>query len=199
MVNALLVLLAVLLALLAVPLTLTFRVAWPQGRDNEMRLGWAFGLVQLNATPGDRQGAAGRRARTRPAPGGRRQTQASQARASDVLAALRVRGLRRRVLRFVGALWRAVHKEAMAVRLRVGLDDPADTGRLWALLGPLHGMLAGLRDASIRLDPEFSRETLELDASGRLRVVPLRLLWLTVALLLSPPVWRALRRLRPAD
>lgn len=194
MVNALLALLAAFLTLLAVPVTLTFRVAWPRGPDNEVRLGWAFGLVRFDATPGERK-----QARTEPEPGDAQTPQTGYLSTTDVLAALRVRGLRRRMLRFIGALWRAVHKEATAVRLRIGLDDPADTGRLWALLGPLNGLLPGPGHASIRLDPEFAGETLELDASGRLRVVPLRLLWLMAALLLSPPVWRAFRRLRVAD
>jgi hypothetical protein len=40
--------------------------------------------------------------------------------------------------------------------------------------------------------------TFELDGSGSIRIIPLQLIVLTLALLLSPPVWQGIRQMRPA-
>jgi hypothetical protein len=75
------------------------------------------------------------------------------------------------------------------VRARIGFDDPADTGRLWGALGPLRVLLAS-RD--VRLEPAFDEPCLRFRAAGRVRLIPVQLLFLTVTFLLSPPVVRAL-------
>ena len=78
--------------------------------------------------------------------------------------------------------------------MRIGLGDPADTGLLWAFLGPLSAL--PLRNAELRLEPEFVDPVLELEADGRLLLVPLRFLILAVAFALSPPTIRAWSTLR---
>jgi hypothetical protein len=79
--------------------------------------------------------------------------------------------------------------------VRLGLGDPADTGRLWAVVGPLCAV-AQLRNAELRIEPEFVDPVLEFHADGRVRLVPLRFLGLAVAFALSPPTIRAWRTLR---
>jgi hypothetical protein len=69
------------------------------------------------------------------------------------------------------------------------MDDPADTGRLWAVLGPL-GSLLSSRD--VVLEPSFDEVCLRFRAAAQLRFVPLQLLFSSSAFLLSPPVIRAL-------
>ena len=86
----------------------------------------------------------------------------------------------------------------MDLRLRIGLGDPADTGRLWALVGPLSGYLAASGQAVIAVEPDFVDSVFEARGSGALSVVPLRMLGLVTGLLLSPPVWRGLWRMRAA-
>jgi hypothetical protein len=81
------------------------------------------------------------------------------------------------------------------VRARIGTGDPADTGRLWAILGPVSAVLSGTRGADVEIHPEFLGAVLELRASGRMTVVPLRILALAAAFALSPPsiqAWRSL-------
>ena len=102
------------------------------------------------------------------------------------------------MIRFIHELWHAIQKRDVSLRIRIGLDDPADTGQLWAILGPVAGMLANVRQASIEIEPEFSVSTFELDSSGTIRIIPLQLLYLILALLLSPAVWRGIRQMRKA-
>jgi len=102
------------------------------------------------------------------------------------------------MLRFARQLWRAFRKRDLQLRIRVGLGDPADTGRLWGLPGPVSGILSGVDNASIELEADFVDAVFELDSRGNLNVIPLQLLYLVLGLLLSPPFWRGMRRMRRA-
>jgi hypothetical protein len=188
---ALLVVLIAVVALLAIPVTLTFRVAWPETGGNEFQLRWAFGLVNLrlptpfSKTPADTAEAGARRAaklRRGPKP--------------NPFAALRQRPFRQRVLRLVRDLWRAVDRQNLRLYLRIGTGDPAETGQLWAVLGPVSGMLQNLEEGRIRVTPEFVDAVFDFDGSGRVRLIPLRILAITAGLMLSPPIWRGLRAMR---
>jgi len=100
------------------------------------------------------------------------------------------------MLRFVREVWRAFRKRDLQLHIRVGLGDPADTGQLWAMFGPLSGLLSTLEDASVELEPDFVDAVFELDSRGKVSVIPLRLIYLVLGLLLSPPFWRGMRRMR---
>lgn len=185
----------ILIALLAVPVTLRFRIHWRETLQDDVRLIWGFGLVRFRiplkkeaAAPQERD-QGWRPAKKRRAPSRRK---------ANVLGALRIRSFRRRMVRFAGDLWRSVQKKDVRLRLRVGLGDPAETGWLWAVAGPIAGFAAMLRDISIRLEPEFLEPTFELDTSGTIRLIPIYAIVLTLLLLLSPAFWRGMRQLRRA-
>jgi hypothetical protein len=196
-VGALLVLAGLLglaLLLLAVPVDLEFRLEGIEPLSGQLRVRWLLGLVRLSV-PVPRAGE--------PAPGPRAKPRAARVRARPrargrgrgVLAALGQAAFRRRVARLLGDVVRAVHLRRLRLLVRIGLDDPADTGRLWGLMGPL-GALARLRNAEVRVEPDFAEPVLAFEADGRARLVPLRFLGLAVAFALSPPTIRAWRALR---
>jgi hypothetical protein len=78
--------------------------------------------------------------------------------------------------------------------LRLGLGDPADTGRALGALSPLLLALVQIDAAEVRFEPDFLRRVFELRASTVIRVVPGVLLGLVFGYLLTPPPWRALVR-----
>ncbi len=195
MLSATLIALLLLLLLLAVPVTLTYRLGWQRQLRGEARLLWLFGLVRVQlAPPADRrQGAE--------AQPGDDSTEAKPKRARrkfNPLPALRQKAFRQRILRFARDLWRALRKRDLYLRIRVGLGDPADTGLLWALCGPLSGLLATVEQASVELEPEFVDAVFEFDSGGKLSVIPLQLLYLALGLLCSPTFWRGMRQMRLA-
>lgn len=100
------------------------------------------------------------------------------------------------MLRFGADLWHALRKRDIKLHLRLGLGDPADTGQLWAVVGPLAAMLAGVKDVEVEIEPEFLDAVFELESRGTLRLIPLQILWLAVALLFSPGLWRGIRLMR---
>ncbi|MGD2053030.1 MAG: DUF2953 domain-containing protein [Gammaproteobacteria bacterium] len=112
------------------------------------------------------------------------------------MTAIQHKAFRQRVFRFVRDIWCIIHKQNLSLRVRIGLGDPADTGRLWAFVGPVAGMLTVIQDTSIEIAPEFSDAVFELDSSGVIRVVPLQMIYFTFGLLLSPSFWQGLKRIR---
>ena len=107
-------------------------------------------------------------------------------------AMLKSRGFGQRLMRFLKALYRAVRIHLLSLSLRLGLDDPADTGQLWAFIGPAASFLAGSRFAEIDIEPEFTYATFSMDARGVIRLIPLRFLFIITTFLLSPATLRAL-------
>ena len=188
------VFLVLLIALLAIPVTMRFRVQWQQGLLEEIWLDWAFGLVRVQIPSTQSKPPA--QDKEKPKDRVVERAKPSTGKKGNVLGALRQADFRRRIYRFVKDLWLAVHKENVRLRVRLGLGDPADTGQLWGIVGPLSGILAGVREASITIEPVFVDRTFELDSSGAIRLVPLRIIALSVALILSPPVWRGLKAMR---
>mgnify|MGYP001470761102 CR=1 FL=1 len=127
-------LLASLVALLAVPVTVAFSIHRIGETRGEFRFRWLFGLVRFRiripraarARPRSaavRRGAAG-------SPGQRRK----KGRVGNLLSLAGETALRRRVFKFIRDIVRAMHARQLFVRMRIGLGDPADTGRLWACL-----------------------------------------------------------------
>jgi len=187
-------LLGLVLLLLAVPVDMEFRLEGIEPFTGEVGVRWLFGLVRFRIpvpgagkpTPRPEARPKAARARARPRAGGRRR---------PVLAARRQAAVSRRVYRRLRDLVRAVHLRRLRLLMRLGLGDPADTGRLWALVGPLNAV-AQLRNAELRIEPEFVEPVLEFQADGRVLLVPLRFLVLAIAFALSPPTIRAWRALR---
>ena len=187
------VFLSLIVILLAMPVTLTYQLAWKDTLSANLRLDWAFGLVRKDVSPDlespgpDDGEAAGKKTARRGKAAAKR---------PNFIAAIRHAPFRRRAVRFVADLWRAIRKENVRLLVRLGLGDPADTGRLWAVLGPLSGMLARFRDIRVLIEPDFLDSTLEVDSSGTIRVIPLQVAVIVLGLLVSPSIWRGIISMR---
>lgn len=175
-------LLAAGLLLLALPVELRFEVHGVQPPRGHVAFRALLGLWQRRfAMP------ARRHATPRPAlRAGGETRQRSARRHEGGLERLRPLwsdvGLRRSALNRLRAALETLQWSELHVHVRLGLGDPADTGRLWAVLGPLGAVLANLRRADVAIEPDFIEPVLDVDAGGRLVIVPLRLMWPLVVL-----------------
>lgn len=194
--TGLVLFIAVPVALLAIPLTLTFQVSWQEAFRNDAELKWAFGLVRKRILPARSKPVASKSEQH-----DRRTSRSRQSTRTkpNLLSALRQKGFRHRITRFVGDVWHAVHKEDVKMRLRIGLGDPADTGQLWAFLGPISEMLGSVQDVSVKFEPEFIDETLEFVGNGSIRIIPLQMICLAAALMLSPSIWPVIKQMRTEE
>jgi len=193
MLSGVVAFLLLLIVLLAIPITVTFKVSWQQVFQGYIKLQWAFGLVRIRiplaqskATPPETEELAQKASRNERSPHKK----------TKPFSVIRKKAFRRRIIRFISDFWHAVHKRNIRMRIRIGLGDPADTGQLWAFVGPVSGMLANMQEGTIIFEPEFLDSTFELDSSGDIRIIPLQLIYLTIGLLLSPPVWRGIKQMR---
>jgi Protein of unknown function (DUF2953) len=192
------ILLALPVLLLAVPVDVAFRFEGVEPPSGQITIRWLFGLVRFRV----RIPAAGK---APPEPNTQPQTPQLQvqperhSRRPSVLAMLRDAAFRRRVYRFATDLVAALHLRQLRLRMRLGLGDPADTGRLWAFVGPLNVWARNLRDVQLQIEPEFIDPVFEFQAHGRLRLIPLQLLILAIGFALSPVSIRAWRTLRGSD
>ena len=185
--------LALVVILLAMPVTLTYQLSWTQTLSADIRLNWAFGLVRADVSPDLAKPETDKADAAREKAGRWRK---SKGRKTNIMPAIRQPAFRRRILRFVSDMWRAIHKKNVQLLVRMGLGDPADTGRLWALLGPLSGMAARSPDVRIAIEPDFLDSTLDVDSSGTVWVIPLRVAIIALGLFFSPTIWRGIMLMR---
>ena len=60
-------------------------------------------------------------------------------------------------------------------------------------------MLGSVQGVSVKIEPEFIDETLELVGNGSIRIIPLQMIYLAAALMLSPPIWRVIKQMRTLE
>jgi hypothetical protein len=187
-------LLAFLVVLLAVPLAVEFSVHRIEKTQGVVRFRWLFGLVRFQLRiPEDFKSAK------EPLPGSKNKKAKLRKKGTGsgrLFSLVRQRRFRGRVYKFIRDVLRATHARDLFLRLRIGLGDPADTGCLWALVGPVAGLARNLRSATVRIEPEFVDPVLEIESHGRFRLIPIQLIALTAAFLLSPTMLGAWRQLR---
>ena len=172
-----------LLALLAAPLDIAFAVQRRLVFGGSVTLRWLYGLVRV------RLPSIGRAKERKSAKPRRRKKRGGKSRlARRGLVILRNAALRRRALDFAVRVLRSFRMRDVALRVRLGLDDPADTGMLWGLAGPAVALLEARPDADVDLELDFVEACFEGDARGTVRVIPLELACVTVMFLLSPPM-----------
>lgn len=186
--------LVVFIALLAIPVTLTYQVSWRRTFEGRVTLQWLFGLVRIQLSSKESKSPALEPEKSAQ----RKRKQVPSGKKSSPVAAFRHKYFRQRVFRFIRDFWHAVQTQNMKLRFRIGLGDPAETGQLWAIVGPVSGMLATIQGASIEIEPEFIEPVFELDSSGNVRIIPLQMIYLTIGLVLSPAIWQGIKQMRQA-
>lgn len=185
--------LVAILALLAVPVSAAFDLDWRGDVKASVDLKLWFGLIQTRiqspAASGDTRDKTIMSQPQEPCPG-------NNDGFGRIPNLLRQKPLISRILTYARRTWRAVDREEIRLRMRLGLGDPADTGRLWAVVGPIAGALAGVSAGKVEIEPEFFDSVFEAQGQGTIRFVPLQLIILALTFCLSPVVWRGIRQLR---
>jgi hypothetical protein len=178
----LLVILLILLVLLSVPVDLAYRIHLRTGVEGRLTIGWLFGLIRIPVTLGGKK------------PGKKAKRKKAARRKSDRGRKIVTRGefwrwLRRLLRKILGRI--QVYR--LFLRVRLGLGDPADTGRLWAFAGPVAAILATIPLADISIEPNFMDAELVLESEGQIRVYPISIIATVVVTALSPATWRVFR------
>ena len=185
MLLGILALLLGLIALLSVPVDLAFRVRRQTSFRTDLTVRWMFGLVEFPL----------KRRKPREKPGKPRAKEGKKRGRAvrllpRLLGAVQSARFRRRLFRFCRDIIAALRLRDFGLRLRLGFDDPADTGVVWAFLAPLIAFLQAREAANVDVGADFERETLDVDAEGKVRLIPAHLAWIALLFALSPVTLR---------
>lgn len=162
------------------------------------RFRWLFGLVKFQAQFPDKTKQVRhqkRQSTTKP----KKPKPKPKNNARGVIALFKQSAFRRHLMTFIKKILRATHAQDLYLKLRIGLGDPADTGMLWAVMGPLSGMMKNVQNTTIEIEPEFIDAVMEVESHGRFRLIPLQFIALVLAFILSPTSIRAWRATRQAN
>ena len=159
---------ALIIILLCVPLNMVLHTDMSGRPKLLLRFSWLFGLVSREVTPGKR-------------PEGEEKavSQRKQRRIGikAIFQILRARGLLRQCKDLLRDALSCSSFRNLAVNLRIGLDSPADTGLLFAIIGPAIALVRFPFPHEIMVQPSFRGEAVfEGYSYGRARLRPIQLL-----------------------
>lgn len=190
------VFLVLLILLLAIPVNLVFALEKEDGWRGRIKVYWMFGLLHMSFRPrrgrkkaGDeRHRRVGRLVRS----GGKHLVK----RRRKLSTVLRTPGFARRLVCLLRDLFRSAKPRRARIEFIIGLDDPADMGRLWATLTPLRFLLKKRTirkesNISIELTPDFTGARFKGYSCASVQFVPLKMTALALGFVFSAPVFRA--------
>ena len=161
---------ALIILLLCVPLDAVLNVDVYGKPKFGMKLEWLFGLVSKEIRKGEKKPEEKKRA-AEDEPKRRRR----RIRARTIFEILRTKGLLGQFKRLLKDVLGCFKIRDLIVNLRVGLDNPADTGLLFAIIGPATFKLSSSFPQKIKLQPAFDEAVLEGYLHGAVRLQPIQL------------------------
>jgi hypothetical protein len=181
--------LALLIVLvLIVPLDGVWRVDIYGRPRFSMRLAWLFGLLSKEVEKREKKAVE-----EKEAPEGKPRPTKKMT-ASNIFRVLRTKGLLKQVLTFLKDILSCLRFKRLEADLTVGFDNPADTGLLFAFIGPALLFLRPTPPYQIRVQPSFD-PTCQGYLSGTIRLQPIQLVPPLLKFTFSLPTIRAIKTL----
>lgn len=178
----------VILLLFCVPLEVTFRIESDGRPEFGARVLWCFGLMRRELATKRKSQKKERRAAARPKP------KKWQGRTDTMLQILRSQGILSQLRQLMIDTLRCLRLKELNVDIRIGLADPADTGQLFALIGPAVIFVRSIWYHQIWVTPSFEDEAvLEGYAHGTVCVQPIQLIPPFVRFVFSAPTFNVLK------
>jgi len=178
-----------ILTLLAMPFDVGFRLKKDDSFRLRLSIAWAYGLLSKEL---DQPAKKAKSKKTEAKQSRRKQAQAGRGKFRATMAFMRSPGMSTSLLRLTQSMWRQLHVRQLYLHLTFGLDNPADTGRLFGTLAPALIMTDRSPRFDLQVDPDFSQPTLQAESRGQLRLIPLTIIAVMITFLLSPTCWRGL-------
>ena len=182
------ILLSLLLLLLSIPVTLILNIKTPRDRHRDVEVYWLFGLVRVPVSFSQLRSAFDKNNSKK------KRNNYPLNKTANRVKKLRNPALFHRILQFASDIRQAIRCVNVQINLRVGLGDPADTGMLWGIVGPIVGALKS-RNSVISVEPAFFDMACDLTGSGKIRFYPIQLVFLTIGMLASVVYWQLYQRL----
>ena len=176
--------------LLCVPLDLVFRTNIDGKPRSSMRLVWLFGLVSKDCIRKRKKPEAERAVEQK------RESRDWTSSIRITLEVIRTEGLVRQLGSFIKRILRHIKIKELVANLKVGLDNPADTGLLFAFVAPINLLVSHFSPHHIRIEPSFASDTIiEGNLYGAVRLRPIQLAAPLLGFAFSLPTLRAMKKL----
>jgi hypothetical protein len=182
---------ALIILILCVPLDVVLHMHMDGRPKFRTRLAWLFGLVTKDLRREEEKPKEEKRAVE-----GKQKSRDRKANARLIFEVLRTKGLLGELGRLLRSILSRIKIREFGVNLRVGLDNPADTGLLFAFVAPVNLLLRSSSSHEIRIQPSFGDEAvLEGYCYGEARLQPIQLTASLIAFAFSLPAMRAVKTL----
>ncbi len=162
---------------LSIPVDMALELELHDESRTRVRVGWLFGLVWKEIRA-------------------RRKRPAEEKKKRDIgpfITLIRTRGMPGRLVKLARQVLRRLHMRQLDGDVRLGLDDPADTGVVCSFAWPALAYLNSFRLLSVRFEPCFTEPLLELRMRGTMRVYPVEMAGPLLSFAVSPAFLRAIR------
>lgn len=155
-----------LILLLAIPFDLVFHIQKDMDFQSGVRVRWLFGLIGKDISKGKKKPDKEERKKVK---------KKEKSTLKPLLTLLRNRDFLKKLTRLMKQVFPTLKIRELEVYLRIGLDNPADTGMLFAAVGPATLYMNSLSSLDVQIEPDFEQESLQGRIQGALRVIPIKL------------------------
>ncbi len=162
---------AFIVLVLCVPFDIALHMDMYERPKFRVRLVWLFGLISKEIRKAGKKPEGKKKDVD-----GKRQLRKGRRRVETIFAILRTKGLVTQLKDLMRDTLSRLEIRELGANFRVGLDDPADTGLLFAFIGPATLFLSPYSSHRIRVQPAFGDEAVfEGCLYGTVRLRPIRL------------------------
>ena len=175
------------LGALCVPLDISLSFDTTRSEKLSLRLTWLFGFLRVHQSEFGKKPAKPTRKKDKKAEGVRKRD------LRLVLQILRVKGMGRAIARLAHRIFLRLKILDLRAELIMGLDDPADTGILMAMLMPVCIILNTLSGKFFMVRPSFGGAILDGNGEAIVRLFPIWLCLSAARFIFSMPAFTALK------
>lgn len=184
------------IVLLTIPLDIEYTYDSQAKLTSQIRISWLFGLVRIKSNSSIKeQKSAARMASLRVKETSKLRKPAMPKRKSGkiLLAVMTSEGLLRRVFRLLYEVLTVAKIKQLQASVKFGLDDPADTGRLYGSLAPAFSILYAIPQVNFVAMPLFDRIGIDANMRTCIRVVPIHYIKAVLLFVFTKEFLRAVR------
>ena len=179
-------LVALFILVLSIPLYLKLQLDFNGKTRFSLKLVWLFGLV------GKELGKREKKAKAKKVKPKKDKKRKGGARVAFKI--LRIKGLLKQIKLLITGVFRSLNIRKLRVDFTIGLDDPADTGLLFAFIWPASVFINPPDRYNINIRPSFENETsLEGSMQAVIKLLPIRLLFHMLRFVFSIPMLRLIK------
>ena len=179
-----------LILFLLVPVDMALHVDVHGRPKFQLRFSWLFGLIRKEVSGGKKQFAEKGKAVE-----GKRKAMKKAQGIGSVFKILRSKDLVKKIKNLLKDIFSSIKVRDLVVNLRIGLDNPADTGLLFAFIGPAVLFLSPSFPHQIRVQPSFEEAVFEGYSYGKVKLQPIQLVVPFLKFILSLAVIRTIKTL----